>query len=113
MRHYSIGLPFERTAIDTTGLFPVFDYRNRYVRVTRFSKRVKAIRERNNKNRQPQFWGGQEFRYLRNTITENNETSKEIKARIAVGNRSHYALKNILQSRNVLKDVKKMSKTPQ
>ena len=32
----------------------------------------------------------QEFKYLGRTITENNETSKEIKARIATGNRSYY-----------------------
>ena len=37
----------------------------------------------------------QEFKYLGSTITENNETSEEIKPRIAAGNRSYYALKNI------------------
>ena len=49
----------------------------------------------------------QEFKYLGSTITENNKTSKEIKARIAAGNRSYYALKIIFQSRNASKNAKK------
>ena len=53
----------------------------------------------------------QEFKYLGSTITENNKTSKEIKARIAAGIRSYYALKNIFQRRNVL-NMSKRNYTP-
>lgn len=48
-----------------------------------------------------------EFKYLGSTITNNNETSEEIKTRIAAGNKSFYVLKNIFQSRNTSRNIKK------
>ena len=43
----------------------------------------------------------QKFKYLGSTITENNETSEEIKSRTVAENRNYYALKNTFQPRNV------------
>ena len=43
---------------------------------------------------------------LESIVTENNETSKEIKSRTEAGNRSYFALKNIYQSRIIKKFFK-------
>ena len=77
--------------------------RDRYILMTRNERREKGgIRIGNHSCEEVQ-----EFKCLRSTDTENNEISKEIKARIPAGNRSYHTLKIIFQFRNVSKKCQK------
>jgi hypothetical protein len=47
-----------------------------------------------------------DFKYLGSIITIDNNCDRDIKARMAAGNRSYYAMTKILKSRDVSKSTK-------
>jgi hypothetical protein len=46
------------------------------------------------------------FKYLGSTVTTDNNVSVEIQVRLMAGNRCHYALQNVLKSKNISWEAK-------
>jgi hypothetical protein len=72
-----------------------------------FSSRTRELREGHSiQMNESNYEKCKSFKYLGKLVTTDNKTNKAIKARIAAGNRSYFALLRVFKSRSLSRNLK-------